>query len=101
MSMSPEIFSISVVVVLFGAIIGCYVWTFSAISRVREDVERIRANVNKCLKDVEQDMQNLEREASQEIRGFSVNLSDIAQEITNRLTALETIMNILEKQRHE
>jgi len=75
MIISAEIFSIAVLTVIFGAIIGCYAWTASAVISLRKE------------------MQCLEKMSAKEINGFSERISQISLQITNRLTRVETLID--------
>ncbi len=94
MTIDPSFLELGTVIVLFGAIIGCYVWTEAKIAGMERQLKAKVAELESQIRAMEEEMEGrircVENVSTQELKSFGQSLHAIAIQITDRLARLET-----------
>ncbi|MFA5636823.1 MAG: hypothetical protein WC977_13080 [Anaerovoracaceae bacterium] len=94
MTIDPSFLELGVVIVLFGAIIGCYVWAEAKVAgmdkRLKATVTELEGRMRAMEQEMEERIRCVEKVSTEELKSFGANLHAIAIEITDRLARLET-----------
>ena len=85
MTIPSSAIEIGTVVALFGALLGCYLFVFNTRGEMHRQVRELQQCVDDRLSEVQKESARLSDSLSKDI-------NNLALQLTNRLTAIETIL---------